>query len=48
MIKRPQEIIDNGYNWVTTILPWDKVINLFIDGFENSCSIESVEGSIPL
>jgi len=44
----PWEIVDNAYKWVTTELNWERVINMFINGFEYASPVTSCEGRIDL
>ncbi len=46
--KYPIQIVDKARKWVNTELNWERVVNLFINGFENPCPITDCEGRIEL
>ncbi len=48
MDKYPWEIVEKAQRWVTTELPWERVIKLFINGFEQTSPMTDCEGRIEL
>ncbi len=42
----PDDMVERAYQWVTTALPWDKVKDLFVNGFENKCPGVGTEGGL--
>lgn len=46
--NRPTDMIDCAYRWVTTDLNWNKVIKLFIEGFENEVVPTTLGGGISI